>query len=164
MELLTPGLGLFVWVLLVFLIVLFVLSKFAWKPILNALREREENIDEALKSAQKARNEMASLKADNEKLLNEAREERMKILKEAKETKDSIINEAKERAKKDAAKIMEDTKHEIEAQKNAAIAELKNQAAVLALDIAEKIVKKELKGKEEHEQYVEKLVDDFKLN
>lgn len=164
MELLTPNLGLFIWTLLVFLVVLFILSKYAWKPIVSALREREESIEDALKSAERAREEMAALKSDNEKLLNEAREMRNNILKEAKETKESIISEAKDKAKEDASKIMEDTKREIENQKQAAIAEVKNQAAVLAMDIAEKILRKELDDKASHEKYVERLVDDFKMN
>ena len=164
MELLTPNLGLIFWTLIVFLVVLFILSKYAWKPIMNAIKEREETIEESLKSAQKARDEMASMKADNEKLLNEAREERMKILKDAKEVKENIINEAKERAKQDAAKIMEDTKREIENQKNAAMAEVKNQTAALAMEIAEKILRKELDNRDSQERYVEKLVDDFKMN
>ena len=164
MELLTPNLGLIFWTLIVFLVVLFILSKYAWKPIMNAIKEREETIEESLKSAQKARDEMASMKADNEKLLNEAREERMKILKDAKEVKENIISEAKERAKQDAAKIMEDTKREIENQKNAAMAEVKNQTAALAMEIAEKILRKELDNRDSQERYVEKLVDDFKMN
>lgn len=164
MELLTPNLGLIVWTTLVFVVVLYILSKFAWKPIMGAIRQREESIESALKSAEKAKEEMAALTSDNEKLLAEAREERSKILKEAKEVKESIISEARDTAKKEASKILEDNLREIDLKKQAAIEEIKNQTGQLALDIAEKLIEEKLKGKPEHEALVSKMVNQFKLN
>jgi F-type H+-transporting ATPase subunit b len=164
MDLITPDPGLFIWTVLVFIILWVVLGKFAFKPIAKALRERENSIDDALKAADKARGEMATLQSDHAKLLNEAREERGKMLKQAKETKESIINEAKDQAKSVAAKIIEETKREIDNQKMAAITEVKNQVGTMALEIAEKVLKKELQNKQDQEGYVKGLVEDIRLN
>ncbi len=133
MDLLLPGLGLFFWQSVIFIALIFLLKKVAWKPILGALKEREESIETALQEADKARNEMARLTSDNENLLNEAREESNKLLREAKEIRDETINKSKEEAKEEYAKIVADDKHEIDRQKQAAIAELKTQVGYLAL-------------------------------
>ncbi len=164
MNLLTPALGLFVWTLVAFLIVLFILKKFAWKPILKMLNERETGIADSIATAEKVKEEMKQMKAQNETLLVQAREERMQLLKEAKETKDRIIAEAKEQAKVEAEKIMEDTRLQIERQKNAAITEVKNEIGNLAVEVAEKILRKQLAGQSEQEGFVKMLADEIKLN
>lgn len=164
MGLVTPGIGLVFWTTLSFLIVLFLLKKMAWKPILKALKEREESITEALKAADKAKFEMAELKAGNKKLLNEAREERDALLKEARETKSKIIADAKEQAGLEANKIIKSAKESIETEKKAAIAELKDQVAKLSIDIAEKILKSEMSDKNKHNELVKDSIKDFKLN
>jgi len=157
MELVTPGIGLIIWMTLSFGIVLFILKKLAWKPILDALRKREDSIEEALKSAENARGEMTALKTDNEKLLEEARTEREKMLKEALATANKIRDDAKEEAAKIGTRMIEDAKSTIENEKKAALIEVKNQVATLSILIAEKLLRKKLG--EENEQ--KKLVDDF---
>ena len=152
------------WTTLSFLVVLFLLRKFAWKPILTALREREESITEALKAADKAKFEMAELKAGNKKLLNEARAERDELLKEARETKTKIIADAKVAAQQEAGKIIRMAQETIENEKKAAISELKDQVAALSIDIAQKILKSELKDKKKQDELVHGSIQDFKLN
>jgi F-type H+-transporting ATPase subunit b len=164
MDLLTPDFGLFFWTLIAFLTVFFLLKKFAWKPILQALSERENNIAESIASAEKVRNEMASLKSEHEVLLNQAREERTMLLKEAKETRDRIVNEAKEVAKEEASKIMAETRQQIEFQKNAAIVDVKNQIGMLVIEVAEKVLRKEMANKQEQTNYIKELASDIKLN
>lgn len=164
MGLVTPGIGLVFWTTLSFLVVLFLLRKFAWKPILTALREREESITEALKAADKAKFEMAELKAGNKKLLNEARAERDELLKEARETKTKIIADAKVAAQQEAGKIIRMAQETIENEKKAAISELKDQVAALSIDIAQKILKSELKDKKKQDELVHGSIQDFKLN
>ena len=164
MDLLTPGFGLFFWTLIAFLTVFFLLKKFAWKPILAALSERENNIADSIASAEKVRNEMASLKSEHEVLLNQAREERTMLLKEAKETRDRIVNEAKEVAKEEASKIMAETRQQIEFQKNAAIVDVKNQIGMLVIEVAEKVLRKEMANKQEQTNYIKELASDIKLN
>ncbi len=164
MDLLTPGFGLFFWTLIAFLTVFFLLKKFAWKPILAALSERENNIADSIASAEKVRNEMASLKSEHEVLLNQAREERTMLLKEAKETRDRIVNEAKEVAKEEAGKIMAETRQQIEFQKNAAIVDVKNQIGMLVIEVAEKVLRKEMANKQEQTNYIKELASDIKLN
>jgi len=164
MDLLIPGFGLFFWTALVFLIVLFLLKKFAWKPILSALDEREKGIADSLASAEKVRNEMSNMKSEHEQLLNQAREERTLLLKEAKETKEKIVNEAKDAAKEEANKIMVEARQQIEFQKNAAIIDVKNQIGSLVIEVAEKVLRKELSNKEEQNNYIKKLAEDIKLN
>lgn len=163
-SILTPDIGLIFWTAVAFLILLGILRKFAWNPILQALRDREETISSALESADKAKEEMEQLKADNEKLIQEAKEERTKILAEAKETKEKIINEAHQKAKKDADKMIEDARSEIENQKAAAMADVKSQAASLAIEAAEKILRRELSDSSAQEKYVAELVEDFNSN
>lgn len=164
MELVTPAIGLVFWTVVVFLLILVVLRAFAWKPILNAINEREESIEDALKAAEKAKADMEALNAKNENLLAEAREEKSKIILEAKEASEKIVNEAKEKAKLENARLLENAKKEIESQKEAAKAELKNEVGTMALEIAEKILQKELENKAAQETLASKLVEDFKLN
>ncbi len=164
MELIQPGIGLIFWMALSFLIVLFILKKFAWKPILNGLKERENSIDEALNAAEKARDEMKNLKADNEKLIMQAKEERDNILREANKVKDSIIMEAKEKAQVEANKIVDGAMVTIENEKSAAISDLKSQVANLSIEIAEKIMKEELKVKGKQKEFLDKLVSEIKFN
>lgn len=164
MELLTPDIGLVVWSTVAFLLVLFILKKYAWKPILETLETRENSITEALNSAKQARDEMAQLTAKNEEVLKQAREERSQILKEANEVKEKIVAEARVKAQMEAAKILEDTKEDIEIQKKAVLAELKNAAASLSLEIAEKVLVKELSEKGAQEKFVNELADKASLN
>jgi len=164
MDLVTPELGLIFWTSLSFLILLFILGKFAWKPILNAVNDREDSIKDALQEAEKARIEMQNLKSDNEKILKEARAERDAMIKDAREIKDSMISEAKEEAKTQATKLIEQAKTTIQNEKLAAITELKNQVADLSIDIAEKVMKNELSNKDKQVELVEKMLGDIELN
>ena len=164
MELLLPKLGLMVWVLVAFLIVFFLLKKFAWKPIMAGLNEREGNIAEAIAVAEKVKLEMAQLKNDNEKLLMQAREERAMMIKEAKETKDKMIADAKEEARAQASKIMTDANAAIQHQKMAALTEIKNTVGNLVIEVSEKVLRKELANKSEQENYISTLTQDLKLN
>src|SRR5690606_11824318 len=159
-----PEPGLFFWSIVIFAIFWFLIGNLAFKPIANALEKRENDIQDALDQAKKAKEEMQKLQADNEQLIQEAREERSKILKEAKDAKESIIKEAREQAKVEANKLIANAKVEIESQKNAAIADVKNQLGSMALEIAEKVLKKELANDKDQINYVDKLVDDMNLN
>ena len=152
--------GLFFWQILLFILLLFLLKKFAWKPILDAVNSREEGIKEALEQADKARQEMAELKASNEKILKEARAEREQMLKEAREIKEKMINEAKEEAREQSNMLIEQAKVSIENEKMAAITDLKNQVAELSVGIAEKIIKSELSGKDKQLELIEKMLDE----
>ena len=164
MDLVLPGEGLLFWTTFVFIILLVLLKKFAWKPILGAVEERENNIQEALDSAKKATEKMSELTSQNENLLKEARIERDSILKEAKDAKNSIVAEAKSQATDVAAKVMEDAKSQIEMEKSKAVAELKSQVATLSIEIAEKIIKGELSDKAKQESLVNNLIEDVNLN
>lgn len=164
MELLIPDVGLFIFQMVAFLILIFVLGKFAWKPILAGLKEREETIESALLSAKQAKKEMEALQADNEKLLAEARAERDKILKEAVATANKIKEEAKEDTSKITAKMIEDAKASIDNEKRAALADVKNTVAALSLDITEKILKKELADQKAQQGLVEDYIKDLNLN
>jgi F-type H+-transporting ATPase subunit b len=164
MDLLIPAFGLFFWTALAFLIVLFLLKKFAWKPILSALDERERGIADSLTSAEKVRSEMSMMKSEHESLLNQAREERTLLLKDAKETRDKIVNEAKDAAKEEANKIMMEARQQIEFQKNAAIIDVKNQIGTLVIDVAEKVLRKELANKDEQNNYIKTLAEQIRLN
>lgn len=163
-PLVLPDLGLVVWSTLAFLILMFVLGKFGWKPIMKAIQEREQGINDSLATAEKVRAEMAQLKSDNEILLVQAREERAQILKEAKEIKDRMINEAKEQAKEAAAKIMAETQIAIENQKMAAVTDLKNQVGHMVVEVSEKILRRELANKADQENYIKQLTDEIRLN
>ena len=164
MELVTPGLGLFFWMVLSFSIVLFLLVKFAWKPILNGLKERENSIDEALQSAQKAREEMSHLKADNEQIIKEAKQQREKLIREAKETREKIVEEAKVEANKEANRIIEKAKTVIQNEKKAAITEIKDQISLISVDIAEKLIKQELSEKNKKDDLINNLLEEIKIN
>lgn len=164
MELVTPAFGLVFWMLITFLIVLFLLKKFAWKPILNMIKEREESIENALSSAEKAKKEMASLQSSNEKILSDARLERDVILKEARELREGMINEAKGKATAEADKIVAAARETINNEKMAAITELKNQVATLSIEIAEKVLGQHLATDEKQKAYVKQLLDEVKLN
>jgi len=159
-----PDTGLLIWMMITFLIVLFLLKKFAWKPILKLIKDREDSIEEALKSAEKAKDEMKNLQADNERILAEARNNRDQMMKEAREMKDSIVGEAKTKAKEEADKIMSAAREAINNEKMAAITELKNQVALLSVDIAEKILRRELSDENKQKELIGDLLKDTKLN
>ena len=164
MDLVTPGLGLIFWSVITFLFLLFILRKFAWKPILDAVSEREEGIKNALHSAEIAKRDMQNLRSDNEKLLADARAERDALMKEAREIKDKMINDAKTEAQTAGEKMIAQAKAAIESEKNAAMADLKNQVSSLSLEIAEKVLRDELSNKESQTKLVEKMLGDAKLN
>ena len=158
------SLGLFVWQTILFILLILLLKKFAWKPILNAVNEREEGIKNALAEADKARQEMQNINADNERILKEARTERDGMLKEARDIKNNLIEEAKEEAKTQANKLIEQAKTSIQSEKLAAIADLKNQVAELSMNIAEKVVKDELSNKDKQLKLVAQMLKEAKLN
>lgn len=164
MELLTPELGLFVWTAVAFLIFFFLLKKFAWKPILEALGARERNIADSIEEADKVRKEMAAMKSEHEEVLNQAREERMQIMKEAKEAKDKIISEAKEQAKEEANKIITDARQQIHHEKMAAMTEIKNQVGNLVIEVSEKVLRKELQDRQAQEGYIKTLTSEIQMN
>ncbi|MBL7918303.1 MAG: F0F1 ATP synthase subunit B [Bacteroidia bacterium] len=163
-SLITPGIGLIFWTSVVFIILLVLLGKFAWKPILNAIKTREEGIEKALASAESALKDMRELKSNNEKILNEAKAERDVMLKEARETKDAIVAEAKDKASKEAERILASAREQIIAEKNAAVAELKSQVAGLSIEIAEKILRSELSSDDKQKALVNNLMKDVNLN
>ena len=158
------SLGLFVWQTLLFVILVFFLRKYAWKPILNAVEEREEGIKNALDSAEKAKEEMENLNADNERILAEARLERDNLLKEAREMKNNIINEAKDQANSEAEKILTSAKEQINNEKMKAITELKNSVADLSIDMATMVLKSELKDANKQKELVSKALKEAELN
>ncbi len=164
MNLITPAEGLVFWTTLVFLILLFLLRKFAWKPIMGAVSSREESIKDALEAAEKAREEMKNLTAENERILKEAYAERDAMLKTAKESSDAMISEAKNTAKTEAEGIIAKARQEIDTQKQAAITELKNQVAALSIEIAEKLVRKDLANDDSQKALAETLVKEVNLN
>jgi F-type H+-transporting ATPase subunit b len=159
-----PDFGLFFWTLLIFGVFFFLLSKFAFKPIAEALKDREDSIKDALASADRAKAEMANLKSENEALLSKAKEERALMLKEAKENASTIVADAKNAAKEEANKIMTNAKLEIDNMKQSALTEVKNQVGMMALDIAEKVIKKDLKGNAEQVTFVNTLAKEMNLN
>ena len=164
MSLITPDPGLFIWSVLIFIILWVVLGKFAFKPIVKALSQRNKDIQRALDSAEEAKAEMATLKAQNDEILNQAKAERAEILKEAGKVKDQIIAEAKENAKVEASKIMTDAKREIDSQKASMMVEVKNSSAALAIEIAEKVLGKELNDKKSQESLAQTLAKEANLN
>ncbi|MDB2426985.1 F0F1 ATP synthase subunit B [Flavobacteriaceae bacterium] len=157
------SIGLFFWQTVIFIFLILLLKKFAWKPILDAVNEREEGIKNALLSAEKAKEEMASLQSDNEETLKKARSERDSLLKEAREIKQQLIDEAKSEAKSEAKKIISQAQETIQNEKNAAIVDLKNQVAGLSIDIAEKVLKEKLSDDKAQMQLVKDLVKDVTL-
>ncbi|MBP9925278.1 MAG: F0F1 ATP synthase subunit B [Cyclobacteriaceae bacterium] len=164
MDLLLPESGLVIWQLVIFLGLFFMLAKFAWKPILNSLKEREESIQQALDSAESAKKEMASLKADNEILLRETREERDKILRDARDAGNRIHEQAQADAKKNADRLIEDAKAIIQTEKNAALRDVKEQVAMFSLEIAEKLIKKNLSDDKAQKELANTFIKDLKLN
>lgn len=164
MDIVSPSLGLVFWTTLSFLIVLIILRKAAWKPILASLKEREDKIQDALDSADKAKEEMAKLQASNEALLKEARNERDAMLRDARDIKDKIVNDAKTQAQEEADKILSNAREAIRNDKNAAIADLKNQVGVLAIEIAEKVLRDQLSNDEKQKALVQRLMQDVSLN
>jgi F-type H+-transporting ATPase subunit b len=164
MDLILPDLGLLFWTGIVFCLLLFLLAKFAWKPILNAVNAREQKISEALDLAVKTQAEMKALKAENDQILKEARAERDNILKEAKEAANTMIEDAKSKSKVEAQKIVEAARLNINSEKAAAIAEIKTHVATLAVEIAEKVVRGELASDEKQKALAEKLAGDIQMN
>ena len=164
MELVKPAFGLVFWMLISFGIIVLLLKKFAWPIILKALDERERSIADALNSAMKAKEEMANLKADNEKLLQEARNQRDLLLKEARETKDAIINDAKLKATEEAERLRKMAREDIQNEKTAAIADLKNQVADLSIQIAEKVIRQQLSSDDKQKALVNDLLKDVRIN
>lgn len=164
MELLLPHIGLLAWTLVAFLVVFFILKSKAWPAIMKGLRDRENTITESLATAERVKAEMAQLQSENEQLLAKAREERAQLLKDARETKDRIISEAKEQAKLVADKMITDAQAAINAQKMAALTEVKNQVGKLVIEVSEKVLRKELGNKEAQEKHIAGLVNDVKLN
>lgn len=164
MGLVIPDTGLLFWMLITFGIVLWILGKYAWKPIMKSLKEREETIQGSLDAAKKAKEEIEKLKDENKKIMAEARAERDNILKEAKEIREKMLREAENDAKLKADKILEDTRLQIESEKKKAIDELKASVADLTIEISEKILRKELENKDKQKEYINQLVKDAKLN
>jgi len=164
MELVNPGIGLIFWMTLAFGIVLWILAKFAWKPILKSLKEREDTIDKALHEADMARKQMKELKFSNEQMMAEAKEERDDLLRQAREVKQKLIEDARIRANEEADRIIGSARENIENQKMAAMIDLKNQIARLSIDIAEKIIERELDDRAKQKEYVDQLIRKTSLN
>lgn len=164
MELLLPNLGIIVWSIIAFVIVLLILRKFAWKPILKTLNERETGITEALAAAENARAEIANLKSENESLLQQARVERSTMLKEAKEVAEKIVADAQNKAQVETSKKIEEAQLVIENQKNKALVEVKAQVSAIAIEMAEKVLRRELADKSAQQTYIQQLTGEVKLN
>ena len=164
MDLLSPDTGTIFWTIITFVLLLLILSKFAWKPIMKGLKEREDTIDEALNAANKTKEEMKELKFSNEQLLKEAKEERDNILRDARHVKENIIEEAKEKANEEANRIVDNAKEAIKHEKMAAITEMKNELASLSIEIAEKILKDELSATDKQKKLIDKLIKDVSDN
>ncbi len=164
MELVTPSYGLLFWTGLTFCLLLFVLARFVWKPVLNAVNARSQKIDEALQEAEKARQEMKNLHAENERILKEAKAERDSIIMEAKEAGTKMIEEARDKAKIEGAKLIESARLAIQSERNAAIADMKAQIATFSVEIAENIVKESLSSDEKQKSLANKMAEELKLN
>jgi F-type H+-transporting ATPase subunit b len=164
MELLTPAIGLLFWMALVFGILVFFLKKFAWKPILSSLKEREDSIESALRMAEETRAEMAKLKSDNDKILAEARAERDKMIRDAKNITDKMIAEAKDKAVVEGNKIISDAREAVQQEKTAMVAQMKKDMATFSIEIAEKVIRKELSDKKSQEELVSNLISEARLN
>ena len=164
MGLVLPEYGLLFWMVLTFGIVLFILKKFAWKPILSSLKERETSIEDALELAKKTRDEMAKLQADNEKILTEARQQREDLLKEARVARQKMIDEAKDKAKEEGDKMIASARQAIENEKSAAIEDMKIAIVAMSVQIAEKILKKQLEDPKSQQDYLDTYLKDVKLN
>ena len=164
MQLVTPGIGLLFWMLVSFSLVLFVLGKYAWKPIMKGIHQREDTIEKALEAANEAKKEMLKLKAGNEQLLRDAKDERDALMRDARKLKEAILDKAREKAHEEADRIIENARENIQFEKMAAINELKNQIASISIEIAEKLIGKELENKEQQKQLTEKLLNEVKIN
>lgn len=164
MELLTPAIGLLFWMALVFGILVFFLKKFAWKPILSSLKEREDSIESALRMAEETRAEMAKLKSDNDKILAEARAERDKMIRDAKGITDKMIADAKDKAVTEGNKIIADAREAIQQEKTAMVAQMKKDMASFSIEIAEKVIRRELSDKTSQEALVSTLISEANLN
>ncbi|MEA1873760.1 MAG: F0F1 ATP synthase subunit B [Bacteroidota bacterium] len=164
MDIVSPGIGLIFWTTFVFIILLVLLRIFAWKPILSMVNKRNDSIENALKQAEIAREDMKKLQLDHEQMMEQTKQERDKIFAEAREMKEQLMQKAKDETDKMVTKMKTDAKAEIEGQKQAAINELKQQVAVISIDIAEKILKSELEDKNKQEAMVNQLLDDVELN
>jgi len=164
MDLLTPELGLFFWTLIAFLTVFVILRKFAWKPILSMLHERETGIADSIATAERMKKEMGQMQAENERIMQQAREERSQMLKAAKDEQERIINEAKEKTKAITDKMVTDAQQQIQQQKMAALTEVKNEIGNLAVEVAEKILRKQLATVEAQNDYTKLLTEDIKMN
>lgn len=164
MELVNPGIGLIFWMTLAFGAILYILGKYAWTPIMKALKEREVTIHQALNSAERARKEMVKMKFSNEKLLQEAKNERDAILAEARKIKESIIDESKQRASEEANRIVMSAKESIQNEKMAVMTDLKNQLGELSLEVARKILMRELSDPKKQEEYIKELIKEVKFN
>ncbi len=164
MELVTPGIGLIFWTTITFIVVLFLLNRFAWKPILRSLNDREARIEDSLRAADRARLEMQNLKSENEKLLAQARIERDKILKEATEAGNRLVEMAKEKATQEGNRMIEQARETINNEKNKAMTEINNQAAILSIEIVERILKRELKDPLAQQQLVKQYIGNINLN
>ncbi len=164
MELIKPDIGLLFWMTVSFLIVLFILKKYAWGPILNMIKERENTIEESLEKAQKAKEEMASVQEKSDRILKEAREERDSIIKEANETKKSIIAQSREDAKAEADKILKDARQSIENEKKGAMDELRSEVADLSIQVAERILREELSSEKKQKEVMDGLLKEVSLN
>jgi F-type H+-transporting ATPase subunit b len=159
-----PDIGLVFWNTIAFLVLLIVLGKFAWKPMLKAINERESGIEEALLKADKMKAEITAMQNENEALLAKAREERATIIKEAKEASEKMVNEAKDKAKSEYERIISDAQAAIAQQKNAAMVDVKNQVGALVINVAEKVLRKELSNKADQESYIKQIAEEVKLN
>ena len=164
MELVNPGIGLIFWMALSFGLLLFILGKFVWPPIMRALHEREKSIELALHEAEKAREEMKQLMFTNEQMMLEAKNERDKLIGEARKIRESLIEEARVKAGEEASRMIENARERIHFEKMAAITDLKNQVGVISIQIAEKVLRKELSGNTAQEAFVNDLVKEIKLN
>ena len=164
MQLVTPGIGLIFWMLISFSLVLYILGKYAWKPIMKGIHQREDTIEKALEAANDAKKEMLQLKAGNEQLLREAKDERDALMREARKMKEAILDEARARAAEESARIVENARENIQFEKMAAINDLKNQIASISIEIAEKLIMKELENRQQQQLLTEKLLKDVKIN
>jgi F-type H+-transporting ATPase subunit b len=164
MNLITPEFGLLFWQTITFLVLLLLLSRFAWKPIMSSLREREETIEGALRSAELARQEMTKLRADNERLLDEARAERDAMMRKAQQTADAIVEEAKNKAAAESNRIVESARAAILSERQAAIDDIRRQVATLSVDIAEKVIRRQINGDTQQRQLVDQFVKDIHLS
>jgi F-type H+-transporting ATPase subunit b len=164
MDLLIPEVGTIFWTLIVFSITFFILARYAWKPLLNALKQRDNSIAQALQAAETAKQEVSQLHIENEKLMAKARADRDKMLQETRELKESLLNEAREQAKKEGHKMIEDARAAIKAERTAAIQDIKRQVAELSVDISEKILLHELSDPDRQKEFIEKSLVDVKFN